>query len=604
MLGATGWVAEISVTNRVVVQFLPPSPNDMMQVRLPLLRLLLLGPIAFGSLDSDAIAQSLPETAPDLPSALPDTIDQTVPDRPSDPVEDRPEGIPDEPGPNLDIPVSPEGVPESAAPGVSFTVEQIEVVGSTVLGTEIQDLTADYTNRPITFDDLLILRSRITQLYVDEGYVTSGAFLPSNQVLTDGTVTIQVVEGTVEAVRVSGTEHLQERYIRQRLTTDTPLNQADLLESLQLLQLNPFVSQVNAELTAGASPGQNVLLVAVDEPSPFTASFGGSNYRPTSIGSAEATASLGYSNLIGIGDRITGSYGRTDGLDIFDAGFSVPVNAKEGTLSFRFNSSESQIIDDEFEDLEIESETRTYGLSFRQPIVRSPETEFALGLGFDLRRRQTFILDDVPFSFSIGPEEGESNVSVLRFSQDWVNRSARRVLAARSQFSFGLDAFNATVNDSGIDGRYFSWIGQFQWVQQLSPRNLMITRLSTQLTPDSLLSLEQFSIGGVDTVRGYAQNQLVADNGALAGVEFRLPLTANPQRLQLTPFVEMGTVWNNDTPDPETATIAGLGLGVRWLIGSSLFVRLDYGIPLIEVDNDSDSLQDDGLYLSVNFQPF
>ena len=569
-----------------------------------MLRLLLLSPIVLTNLCSGAIAQSLPETAPDLPSNLPDAIDQTVPDRPSDPVEDAPEEIPDEAAPSLNMPGTADVSPDPGVPSVSFTVDGIDVEGNSILEEEIQTIAAEYIDRPITFDDLLVLRSRITQLYVDEGYVTSGAFLPSNQVLTDGTVTIQVVEGTVEAVQVSGTQHLREGYIRQRLATNTPLNQADLLESLQLLQLNPFVSQVNAELTAGTSPGQNMLLVAVDEPSPFTASLGGSNYRPTSIGSAEATVSLGYSNLIGIGDRITGSYGRTDGLDIFDAGLSVPINAKEGTLSFRFNSSESQIIDDEFEDLEIESETRTYGLSFRQPIVRSPETEFALGLGLDLRRRQTFILDNIPFSFSVGPEEGVSNVSVLRFSQDWVNRSAGRVLAARSQFSFGLDAFNATVNDSGIDGRYFSWIGQFQWVQQLSSRNLMITRLSTQLTPDSLLSLEQFSIGGVDTVRGYAQNQLVADNGALAGVEFRLPLTSNPQRLQLTPFLEMGTVWNNDTPDPETSTIAGLGLGVRWLVGSSLFVRLDYGIPLIEVDNDSDSLQDEGLYLSVNFQPF
>ncbi|MGF1534956.1 MAG: ShlB/FhaC/HecB family hemolysin secretion/activation protein, partial [Elainellaceae cyanobacterium] len=367
---------------------------------------------------------------------------------------------------------------------------------------------------------------------------------------------------------------------------------------------DPFITQVNAELTAGSTPGQNILLVQVDEPSPFSASLGANNYRPPSIGSAEASVGLGYSNLIGIGDRITGSYGLTDGLDIFDAGLSVPLNAREGTLSFRFNSSESQIVDDEFEDLEIESQTRTYGLSFRQPVVRSPQTEVGLSLGFDLRRRQTFILDDIPFSFSVGPEDGQSNVSVLRFSQDWVNRSERRVLAARSQFSVGLDVFNATVNDSGTDGRFFSWIGQFQWVQQLSARNLMIARVSTQLTPDSLLSLEQFSVGGVDTVRGYAQNQLVADNGVLAGVEFRLPVTRNPQRLQLTPFFELGTAWNNDTPDPEDSTIAGLGLGLRWLITPDLFARLDYGIPLIDVDNDSESLQEDGLYLSINFQPF
>ena len=551
------------------------------------------------------VAQTLPRDPAEVPSDLPSTVDQTIPERPSDPVDPVP-GIPEEPAPSLDIPVPGEAPPQPTIPQARFTVEQIDVVGNTVLDEEIQAVVDTYTGRPITFNDLLTLRSQITQLYVDSGYITSGAFLPSNQVLTDGTVMIQVVEGSVEAIQVDGTEHLNRGYVRDRLelATSTPLNQADLLEALQLLQLDPFISQVNAELTAGAAPGQNALLVEVDEPAPFSASVGGNNYRPVSIGSAEVSTSLAYSNLIGIGDRITGSYGRTDGLDIFDAGFSVPLNARDGTLSFRFNSSESQIIDDEFEDLEIESRTRTYGLNFRQPLVRSPQTEVAVGVGFDLRRRQTFILDDIPFSFSVGPEDGESNVSVLRFSQDWVNRSARRVLAARSQFSVGLDAFNATVNDSGTDGRFLSWVGQFQWVQQLSARNLMVARLSAQLTPDSLLSLEQFSIGGVDTVRGYAQNQLVGDNGVLGGVEFRIPVTRNPQRLQLTPFVEMGTVWNNGTPDPETPTIAGVGIGARWAITSDLFARVDYGIPLIDIDTDSDSLQESGFYLSINFQPF
>ncbi|MEB3213605.1 MAG: ShlB/FhaC/HecB family hemolysin secretion/activation protein, partial [Leptolyngbyaceae bacterium] len=180
---------------------------------------------------------------------------------------------------------------------------------------------------------------------------------------------------------------------------------------------------------------------------------------------------------------------------------------------------------------------------------------------------------------------------------------SRRVLAARSQFSFGIDAFNATVNNTGTDARFFSWVGQFQWVQQLSSRNLLVTRINTQLTPDSLLSLEQFSIGGVDTVRGYAQNQLVADNGVVGTIEFRLPVTPNPRRLQLTPFFEAGTVWNNETPDPETSTIAGIGLGLRAEVIPNLFARLDYGVPLIDVDRDSDSLQEDGFYFSLSFQP-
>lgn len=65
---------------------------------------------------------------------------------------------------------------------------------------------------------------------------------------------------------------------------------------------------------------------------------------------------------------------------------------------------------------------------------------------------------------------------------------------------------DATVNDTGTDGRFFSWLKQFQWVQRFSPRILMLAKINAQLTGNSLLSLEKITIGGVETVHGYRQN--------------------------------------------------------------------------------------------------
>ncbi len=55
---------------------------------------------------------------------------------------------------------------------------------------------------------------------------------------------------------------------------------------------------------------------------------------------------------------------------------------------------------------------------------------------------------------------------------------------------------------------------------------------------------------------------------------------------------------------PDPATIASLGLGLRWLITPDLSLRLDYGIPLVGVDNRGDSLQDNGIHFSVRYQSF
>lgn len=553
-----------------------------------------------------AVAQSTPPPGVTIPPTAPDAVEQTIPKPSSSP---RP--LPGEtptlpPEPELQTPPTQES-PEVTPPSSDrFFIKNVEVLGNTVLHDETAALTQPYENRSVTFEDLLELRSAIIQLYIKNGYITSGAFLPNNQDLSSGIVQIQVVEGELEQIDIGGLRRLREGYVRSRIirATSTPLNQQRLEEALQLLQLDPLIEQVNAELTAGSTPGSNILRVSLKEAPAFHAAIAVENNQSPSIGSIQGSIEVSHDNVLGFGDRLSAKYGRTEGLDLYDINYTIPVNARNGTLSFRYNNGDSRIIEEDFRDVGIRSETPTYSLGFRQPITRTPTSEFALGLSLDLRRSQTYIFDNTPYSFTEGPENGESKVTVIRFSQDWVNRGTRRVLAARSQFSLGIDAFDATINNTGTDGRFFSWLGQFQWVQQLSPRNLLVARIDAQLTPDSLLSLERFSMGGVDTVRGYRQNQLVSDNGILGSVEVRVPLTSDPRVLQLAPFFEIGTAWNNRDIDSDPATIAGLGLGLRWLITPNLSLRLDYGIPLISVGDRKNSLQENGLYFSVRYQPF
>lgn len=554
------------------------------------------------ALPFSVMAQSSPPPGVTIPPIAPGRVDQTLP-RPSE----SPRPLPAQPPtPPILQPPPPQQPPREAPSSDRFLIQKINVQGNTVLQSEIAALVQRYQNREITFEDLLGLRSQIVQLYVNNGYVNSGAFIPNNQDLSSGIVQIQIVEGELEGIEIGGLRRLRQGYVRSRLqrATTTPLNQRRLEEALQLLQLDPLIEQVNAELVAGSTPGRNILRVNLREAPAFRGAIAIENNQSPSLGSIQGSVELSQNNLLSLGDRLSARYGRTEGLNLYDINYSIPINASNGTLNFRYNNGNSRIIEDEFRDLGIRSNTQTYSLSLRQPLSRTPTTEFALSLGIDLRRSQTYILEDRPFSFTEGPENGESNVTVIRFVQDWVDRGNRSVLAVRSQFSFGINAFDATINDSGTDGQFFAWLGQFQWVQQLSPRNLLVARVDAQLTPDSLLSLERFSLGGIDTIRGYRQNQLVADNGVLGSVEVRIPLTSNPSVLQLVPFAEVGTVWNNRETDPDPATLASLGLGLRWLIMPNLSLRLDYGIPLISIRDRGNSLQDNGFYFSVRYQPF
>ncbi len=549
-------------------------------------------------------AQSTPPSGVTIPPNTPGRIEETIP-QPSPTLPATPSK------PTVPIFQSP---PQENLPGKTFSsgkslcVKKIKVQGNSVLQDEIDQIIKDtkiLENQKVTLEHLFQLRSQITQLYVKKGYITSGAFIPK-QYLANCVVKIQVVEGELENIVISGLQRLKKGYVRSRIQRLAlkPLNRKRLEQALQLLQIDPVIKRVNAKLTAGSAPGYNILEVTITEAPPFYAGVSFANKQSPSVGSQQGSVFVAYDNLFGLGDKFSAEYGITEGLNIYDFNYSIPINPLDGKISVRYSNSDSRIIESDFRDLDIRSETETLSFNIRQPLVYTPKNEFALGLAFDLRRTQTFILDDIPFSFSEGPEDGESKLTVIRFSQEWLQRNTNRVLAARSQFSFGIGAFDATVNDTGTDGRFFAWVGQFQWVQRLSPRILMLAKVNTQLTGDSLLSAEKISIGGVETVRGYRQNQLVTDNGIVGGVEVRIPLSSKVETLQLIPFFDIGTGWNNRSSNPDPQTLASLGLGLQWQPVRGLVLRADYGIPLIETSDRGSSLQDNGFSFSVRYQPF
>ncbi|MGF1674019.1 MAG: ShlB/FhaC/HecB family hemolysin secretion/activation protein [Rivularia sp. (in: cyanobacteria)] len=554
-----------------------------------------------------ASAQSTPPDGITIPPNTPERIEQTIPKPTETPLPSKPEpSLP----PALQIPATDTPTAPTTPINERINVKKIEVLGNTVLFDDIDKLIKKYENCSkqacsVPFEDLVQLRSSITQLYIDNGYITSGAFILNNQPLESGIIEIQVVEGELERIEINGLNRLQTNYVRSRLilATKPPLNRKRLESALQLLQLDPLLQQVNAELIPGSTPGKNILQLQLKEAPAFNAGIVIDNNQSPTIGSLQGIVFASYNNLLGLGDQFSAEYGLTDGLDTYGLGYRIPVNARYGTFNIRYSNNNSQIIEEQFASLGIRSDSETLSFGFRQPLVKKADTELALGLALDIRRSQTFLLDDEPFSFSEGPEDGKSKVTAIRFSQEWLQRNAKQVLAARSQFSFGIDAFDATINDSGIDGRFFSWVGQFQWVQQMSPKTLIIAKINTQLTPDGLLPLEKISLGGVDTVRGYPQNELVADNAIVGSVELRLPLTLD-NSLQIRPFFDIGTVWNNKAENLYPQTVAGLGLGLSWQPRQDLFLQLDYGIPLIAVENKGDSLQENGVYFTLRYQPF
>jgi len=514
--------------------------------------------------------------------------------------------------PSLPPVPAPERVPSDGE--ATIFIREFNIVGNTVLDPEeLRTITDPYTNRDLTFADLVEVRSQITQRYIERGYINSGAYLPP-QTPEDGVVTIQVVEGQVSDIVITGNRRLRDSYVRDRLAlaTEPPFNLNELVEALQLLQLDPRIETISAELAAGVEPGTSVLQVQVAEADPFQAQLFTNNGRSPAVGSWRRGIQLDHLNVLGFGDTASLSYANTDGSNAIDARYAIPINPRNGTLDVSYGIAWSEVIEEPFSVLDIQSESRYYELTYRQPLVQTPTEEFALSLTASRRESESEFLEDllgdpIPFPALGADEDGETRLSILRFSQEWTQRSNREVLALRSQFSFGLDAFDATLNEQGPDGRFFSWRGQGQWVRLLGPETLVLLRGDIQLADNSLVPLEQFGLGGPLSVRGYRQDQLLTDNGVLLTAEARLPIVRSPSLdgiLHIIPFVDLGTAWNADAPNPDPSTLLGLGLGLQWQMADTLTARLDWGIPLIDVNQEGNTWQDNGVYFSIVYSPF
>lgn len=580
--------------------------------------------MSFSSFNAQAIelaqvpdSEATPELPPPQDIMPPRPLPDPVTPKPSEPPED---SLQAPPSPNT-TPQSPETVSES------IIVTEFEFTGNTVFSSdqlaEIIPTDLTITDKPIPLSELLQIAADVANLYNEQGYSTSGAIISiplKTRQERKGKVTIKVIEGKLEnepqVIALDGSR--LNRYVRLRLKVnpEEPLNVNDLQEALQLLQLDPLIESISAKLSEGSAPGKSILEVEYRGAPTFNPQVFLDNGRSPSVGSFERGAVLRKANLLGLGDGISLGYTNTDGSDRLDVSYDIPFNANNGSLRFNYVQTDSNVVEPPFDDLDIESESRYYELTLRQPVIRSVKErtfqELAFGLTGFWRENESSV-DDMPFPLTPGADDdGETRIFALRFLTDWTLQNAQEVIALRSEFSLGLDAFNSTVNQQipGVeeipDSQFFAWRGQAQWVRIIDEETLLLMRANAQFA-EALLSSEQFSVGGLGSVKGYRQDQLLTDNGIFTSVEVRrtvLRISEGQGRLQFIPFIDYGRGWNSsERRNPEPNNLVSVGVGLQWQQGDDFTARLDYGIPLVDVDPRDRTWQENGILFTIQWNP-
>ena len=295
-----------------------------------------------------------------------------------------------------------------------------------------------------------------------------------------------------------------------------------------------------------------------------------------------------------------GSY--ADGYRDAYVSYSLPLSSQGIRLDIYGSISDSDIVEEPFDEIDIESETSVYGISLSRVFHRSLTESLSGFFGVEDKHNENTLLGQ-PFSFNAGERDGESDLTVIYAGIETAKRRQRSVTAGRASMRRGSDGPGAT------------YIFQGQHIHSLDLlESTLIGRLTYQKAGHPLLSMEKLPMGGADTVRGYRENLLVRDNGAIASLEWQFPLFEadraeagfDKRRLRLAAFADFGESWNSkreNGTDGSRQCISSIGLGLLWDPSPNFSATVYWGHALDEVSTSDSDPQDDGIHFSFSWAP-
>lgn len=524
----------------------------------------------------------------------------------------KPSFVPTTPPGGFQLP--PLALPEVRRPdpeAAGETLRVLEIRGNSVIPTNaLLEVARPWMGQPANAADLEALRVALTRLYVERGFVNSGARLDAAG-LSAGVLRIEIVEGRLTRLAFAGLAGLDEAYVRSRLwpDADRPLDLTELRERYQLLLDDPLIRRMNARLLPGDDPGTAALDVAVERAQPWSLSARWSNHRPASVGEQAFAVEAGLRNLTGRGDALRLTVQPDEhGHRLARSGlaWSVPVVYPGTQLTVQIDDGDSTVVEEPLAAADVKSRLTSREATLGHVLVENLRHRAALGVTWAARRNQTSIGGE-RFPFIAGvPDEGLRTRS-LRLWQEYTYRSQRSVLALRSTFAHTRNNLRALPPGTGVavlDNSARYWLGQGQYAQRLGDSGVQaVARATVQHTRDRLVTLDGLSIGGASTVRGWRENQLIRDRGAILNLELDIPVFgpgATDKSLSVLPFVDYGRGRNlGQAAD----AIGSVGLALRWRSGPWA-ADAAWGwrkSSTVDKARAGHSLQDQGFHLQVSY---
>jgi len=492
---------------------------------------------------------------------------------------------------------TPEEAPE-APNAEKMLVKNINVTGVTLFSADrIKAITGKYENKELTLKELQKIADLITDLYRQEGYITSRAYLPP-QKIEQGSLEIKVIEATVGDVQVKGNRFFSTGIIDRYVTLkkgDT-FNYTDLKRDLQKINEHPD-RNVKAVLAPGKAPGSTDVLLDVKDSLPIHVSVGYDNFLSRFLRRNDYTTTVTDNNLLGQDDIFTVQYNRADANDYYyySARYLYPVT-KSLDMGVFFARSR-MVLGREFTDVNSRGKSKMVSLYGRQNLVKNDNLDLALTFGFDYK--------DV-YNFLQGSVSSRDKLRVARTGLDFDMADDLGRTLISDDFNYGipgimggtksnLSSTDMPTSRAGADGQFVKDTLNLLRLQKLPFDSTLLWKNQLQFSPSILTATEQFQAGGPANNRGYTPAEFVGDRGYAMSWEMALPPYFIPKSYK-TPLLNSRIYdalrfigfydWTNlhlkelQAGDKKNRTLRSAGCGVRLSLADNLFARYEIGWPL------------------------
>ncbi|MCK4463371.1 MAG: ShlB/FhaC/HecB family hemolysin secretion/activation protein, partial [Candidatus Omnitrophica bacterium] len=403
---------------------------------------------------------------------------------------------------------------------------------------------------------------------------------------------------------------------KKRISYYWELEPGEILEyykisrSLQFINRNPD-REANATLFAGKKPGTTDILLNVDTYFPIHMLFSFDREGAVSTSKDRWGFGIRHNNILGLDDTVLAGYSPGKRSNNIYAYHSLPLTNFGTSLMYGFTRSESFPKKD-FESFDLRSYAKTGSCFIYQDIYKRDKYLGQVQFGLDGSDKTVYTKDGVL---------NRDRIRVLRLGGEFVIRWLNSVTYIKPSISQGVNLFGARrkspLSSRDAENTFTKANIGFRYRKPIPPAFQMNVKSKVQFASEKLPPQEEFSFGGINSVRGYPSGDYYADNAIQVSAEFLVPPLFLPEEIRL-PYAERplkeditgliffdygyGTKRGERQGEDNEQKLAGIGIGLRMHLFNQALLRLEWGFPIEMGDKPISETANSRFYISLNFE--